>query len=134
MENNIPAGFRFICPDDCGNAPKKTLLRDITRAAVQADFDFVKEHIADSVVWDIIGDQKIEGLQSFMDTLRQMHAKPALELEIRHLITHGKTGAVSGTVKYEEGSRSFCDVYVFNNSSKTAKIKEVTSYMIELQD
>jgi hypothetical protein len=125
--------IRLICPEDCGNAPRKALLRDFTFAAVRQDLDFIMKHLADSVVWEIAGKQQTVGQASFADAIRQWHAKPAVLLEIRHIITHGRTGAVSGVVTYDGSSRSFCDVYEFAGASRTAKLKKMTSYIIDLE-
>lgn len=134
MDNGKPAGIRVICREDCGNAPRKTLLRDFTLAAVSGDIAYLMKHLADSIVWEIAGKRKIVGQASFADAVRELHAKPPVELEIRHIITHGRTGAVSGVAKYADGSRSFCDVYAFAGAGKNAGIKEITSYIIELTE
>jgi len=132
MENRNPAGIRVICPDDCGNAPKKAQLRDFTMAAVQGDIAYVMGCVSDNVEWEVAGGRKTVGKTGFAETVRQLHDRPAVELEIRHILTHGKTGAVSGVVKYADGGhRSFCDVYVFAGSAKDAKIRGITSYVID---
>jgi hypothetical protein len=124
--------IRLICPEDCGNAPRKVMLRDFTLAAVRGDTAYMLKHVADSIVWEIAGNRKVVGQASFADAMRELHARPADLLEIRHIITHGRTAAVSGVVKYGSGSRAFCDVYEFAGSAKTAGIKSITSYIIEL--
>ena len=132
MQSLGPSGFRVICPEDCGNAPKKAQLRDFTAAAVQGDLHRVLAHISDRIEWEITGSGKFAGKEQFAEAQRQMHGKPAAELEIRHILTHGKTGVVNGAVKYADGKkRSFCDVYVFTGSAKDAKIREIVSYVID---
>jgi len=132
MQSQGPSGFRIVCPEDCGNAPKKKQLRDFTAAAVQGDAAFVTACVSDHVEWEVAGARKITGKARFAEALREMHDRPVSELEIRHILTHGKTGAVSGIVKYADGGqRSFCDVYVFAGSAKDAKIREIVSYVID---
>jgi hypothetical protein len=54
-------------------------------------------------------------------------------LTIRHIATHGKAGAVDGTVRLENGKlRAFCHMYEFSNSKGSA-IKEITSYFIDIE-
>jgi hypothetical protein len=54
------------------------------------------------------------------------------EVRIDNIITHGDTGVVNGWAKMKEGNAyAFCDVYKFNGHSKGAKIREITSYIIE---
>lgn len=134
MIHDRPDGIRFNCPEDCGNAPRKTMLRDFTLAAVSGNIDFITKHAAESIVWKIAGSAKFVGLAPFADAMRELHGRQAIELEIHHIITHGRTGAVSGTVTYADGGRAFCDVYEFAGASKTAKIREITSYIIELSE
>jgi hypothetical protein len=52
------------------------------------------------------------------------------ELRIDHIITHGYTAALHGTMAYGGKRRWFCDVYVFDGASKHAKIKEMITYAI----
>jgi hypothetical protein len=57
----------------------------------------------------------------------------ALELNISNIMTHGSTGAANGILIFENNkSYAFCDVYIFSSAAKNAKIKEITSYVIEV--
>lgn len=123
--------LKIICQEDCGNAPKKLVLRDFNIAFAKCDADFILESISEEVVWNMIGDKCIFGKDNMSKELNELTNK-AVELHLNNIITHGKTGAVNGTLKFGNGkSYSFCDVYLFSSAGKNAKIKEITSYVIE---
>lgn len=45
----------IICAEDCGNAPKKELLRAFNVAFVCNDIGFITEHIIEDIQWNFIG-------------------------------------------------------------------------------
>lgn len=117
------------CPIDCGNAPRKQVLRDLNIAFAQGDVDAVLDMVRDNIVWNIVGERRIEGIDEMRSALNAMKEVEAKELHIHHIITHGSEAALHGTITMADGSRwAFCDVYVFAGFSKTAKLKEITSY------
>ncbi|MBN2118584.1 MAG: hypothetical protein JW730_18565 [Anaerolineales bacterium] len=89
--------------------------------------------MTDDIRWNIVGDQLVEGKDSLAKVLGRMKDEKVAELSIRHIATHGKAGAVDGTVILEDGkTRAFCDVYEFNGAKGTA-VKEITSYGIDIR-
>jgi hypothetical protein len=123
---------RIIVEEDCGNAPKRVLLRDFNIAFAERDADSFLRHLTDTIRWTTMGEQVIEGREQVARALEQMKQRATVELVIDTIITHGPTGAVNGTVTLEDGSRyAFCDVYRFS-SGKETKIKEITSYVIKI--
>lgn len=129
-ENNV---LTIHCPDDCGNAPKKAMLKEFNIAMAKKDLDAITDMISDQVSWNLIGDKIIQGKEAFTETLKQRELNKISVLSINTIITHGNAGSVNGTYIIENGkSYSFCDVYKFTSSSKQAKIKEISSYVIEV--
>src|SRR5690625_6136494 len=120
-----------ICAEDCGNAPKKLVFRDFNIAFARSDKLYILEQISDDIVVHIVGSKKIIGKDQFYKKLNKMKLKKAIEIEINHIITHGNTAAANGVIRYKAGDYSFCDMYLFNSFRKNAKIKEITSYIIE---
>ncbi|HEU5138658.1 MAG TPA: hypothetical protein VFT51_01700 [Bacillales bacterium] len=58
--------------------------------------------------------------------------KRGTESELHNIITHGRVGSVNGALIFKNQKRlAFCDVYQFTSAGKKAKIKEITSYVIE---
>ena len=119
--------------EDCGNAPKKIVLRDFNIAFAKHDRDFLLANITDHVRWTMVGDKVVEGKEHFSQALEQMAQREAVELTLVNILTHGASGAVDGTIMLKDGSRyDFCDVYQFSSNAKDAKIKAITSYVIQI--
>ncbi|MBD1383324.1 nuclear transport factor 2-like protein [Metabacillus arenae] len=131
--NSEYSDLKVICADDCGNAPKKVLLKELTIAFTKNDIDFITKVISDNVCWDMIGDKMIQGKDNLVEMLKQKKIRTVTEIHISNIITHGSTGAVNGTLIFEnKKSYAFCDVYNFTSAGKHAKIKEIASYVIKI--
>ena len=115
---------------DCGNAPKKGFLKEINIAFAKGNLDFLTESVTDKIVWNIIGNKKIEGKENFTEVLEKMEKEKASELILDRILTHGKEGAVSGIIKMQNGKKyAFSDFYEFSGAKGT-KVKSITSYVI----
>lgn len=126
--------FSVICPIDCGNAPKKQLLKDFTIALLQNQLDYCYEWITDNIVWELVGDKRLEGKKEWLAFFEETNYRGIQELHIHNIITHGNTASLNGTIYFDNGQKiAFCDVYNFSGFGKKAKIKSVTSYVIPLQ-
>ena len=124
---------KVICSEDCGNAPKKALLKEVHIAFAEHDTAFILENVTDDIRWHIIGDKLIQGKSEVAAALETMKDEKVEELTINNIITHGKTAAVNGSTTLASGRTvAFCDVYGFDGHGKNAKIKEITSYVIAL--
>ncbi|KDE59678.1 hypothetical protein EL22_18995 [Halostagnicola sp. A56] len=122
-------------PEDCGNSPKKALLRDFNVAFAEGDEEFILETVSDDIEWTSVGERQRYGTGDLASALEEMEESDVAELTIDHVITHGATGAVDGTVTMEDGSAyAFCDVYEFTNTGSNAAIRTMTSYVIEVGD
>ena len=124
---------KIIISEDCGNSPKNIFVQELTIAFAKRDSKFILSHVTDNIRWNLIGDQLIEGKDRLAEALDNMKKDIVEVLNIRHIATHGKAGAVDGTLRLENGRlRAFCDVYGFSNS-KGSVVKEITSYVIDIQ-
>lgn len=118
---------------DCGNAPKREFLKDLNIAFVENNIDYLTESVTDDIVWNMIGENVIEGKADFVSALEQMQEVTPTELVITKVITHGREGAVNGTITMSDGKRyAFADVYEFSGAKGT-HIKSIESYVIEIQ-
>ncbi len=104
-------------------------------AFAKSDMDYIIANVTDEIIWNIVGDKIIRGKEAFIQEIKAMENENAAELKINHMITHGKTAAVDGIMKMTDQSGNikiyaFCDIYLLNGF-KDAKIKEMTSYIIE---
>lgn len=125
--------LKISVDEDCGNAPKRILLRDFEIAFAQNDVAHLLEQVAADIHWNRVGDKVIEGTEAMAAEIARMQLSKATELTLTNIITHGKIGAVDGTLKFEDGSSyAFCHVYSFSSNAKNAKIKAITAYVIAL--
>ncbi len=112
---------------------KEKLLRELNEAYANNDSDYIIENVTDDIQWDIIGDRLIKGKENFMKAITEMAGDTPYQLTISHIITHGDSAAVDGTMKTPDGNTyAFCDIYKFSGF-KNAKIKKMTSYAIHVK-
>lgn len=109
------------------------MLQELNDAFAKSDTDTILEMVTDTIRWNIIGEQSVEGKEAFREMLISMQGSEPLELTIHNIITHGKSAAVNGEMKMpgENKAYAFCDVYKFSGF-KNPKISEMTSYAIEV--
>lgn len=123
---------KIVSGPNCGNSPKMEFLKEFNIAFAKGDVKFLTESVTDEIVWNIIGDRKIEGIEKFAVELEKMKEVEATELILNQILSHGKEGATNGIMKMENGKKyAFSDFYKFH-SSKAAKVKSITSYVIEI--
>lgn len=113
-----------------GHSPKKEFLKELNIAFAKGDAAFIVNNVNDSIVWNIVGDKKIEGKDNFIKEMEIMKDYVADELTIHNIITHGAEGAVNGEMKMNGKKYAFCDIYQFTSAGKSI-IKSMTSYVIE---
>ncbi|GIO97082.1 hypothetical protein J14TS5_21680 [Paenibacillus lautus] len=127
--------FLITCEEDCGNAPKKELLKKLHIALAGMDAQFMNENFTDGIQMNYVGERIIQGKDQVIESLCQVKYGKTAELHIHHLITHGSTGAAEGILVFDDRKRlAFCNVYRFSSSAKIAKIKKITSYIIPLSE
>lgn len=123
---------KIISSPNCGNSPKMEFLKKVNIAFAEGNVEFLTECVADDIVWNIIGDKKIEGIDQFMGEIEIMKSKKATELMINQILSHGKEGASNGIMKMQNGKQyAFSDFFVFKNTKSTV-LKSITSYVIEI--
>lgn len=124
---------KIIIGEDCGNSPKNFFLQKLTIAFAKGDAKSILRKVTEDIRWNIVGDRVIQGQANFAEALERMRADKASELTIHHIATHGKSGAVDGTRKPNNGRvHAFCDVYEFKDAKGTC-VKAITSYVIEIE-
>jgi hypothetical protein len=122
--------IKITVPEDCGNAPKKRILRDFNIFLIIKDYTTLIENIADDITWNIIGDEVIEGKSEFINKIDELYKDKITELLIYDIITHGYVASAHGKVIGTNEHLHFCHIFKFTGASKTAKIKKITSYII----
>ena len=123
---------KIIASPNCGNSPKMEFLKQFNIAFAEGDIAFLTKKVTDNIVWNIIGDKKIEGIEAFTEELEKMRSVRATELKLDQILSHGKEGAANGIMIMENSNQyAFSDFYVFQ-SAKGEKIQAITSYCIKL--
>jgi hypothetical protein len=108
-------------------------VQNLTIAIVKCDSKFLLDNVTDDIRWNRVGSMIVEGKDNFAEALKKLKEDKAAQLTIHHVATHGKAGAVNGTIKSKNGTtHAICDVYEFSNSKGDA-VKEITSYVIEIK-
>jgi hypothetical protein len=116
---------------DCGNAPKKALLRDYVVALAERNVADMLAVAAEEVEWEVVGRWRTrkDGFESAIDRLL---AGDVVSLTLHSVITHGDEGCVTGVMEMTDGRAvRFCDVYQFTGHSKAAKLKTITSFVAD---
>lgn len=121
---------KIIESGDCGNSPKNRFAQDLSIAIARRDTAYLLEVASDDVSWNIIGLPLIEGKAALAQRIEtESHVD---ELIIDRVLTHGKAGAVNGTVKYADGKAAgFCDVFGFGNAKGT-RVQTISTYRVNL--
>ena len=124
---------KIISSPNCGNSPKMEFLKDFNIAFAKGNIEFIVDSVTDDIVWNIIGDKKIEGKEKLTVELEKMKPEKVSEIVLEQILSHGKEGAASGIMKMQDGKKyAFSDLYVFQGAKGT-KIKSMNSYVIEIQ-
>ncbi len=110
------------------------MLLAFNEAFAKSDITFIEGRVTDDIRWHMIGDRIIDGKEQFLEALQDMAMDEPMKLTVDHIITHGKSAAVNGTMTVPGSGTvvAFCDIYTFNGF-KNPKIKEMTSYGIEVK-
>lgn len=115
---------------DCGNSPKMAFLKEFNIAVAEQDRKFLMESVSDTIIWDIVGDKKIEGKENFAKELEKI--KKIAELTLLQILSHGKEGSANGLIKQQDGEEyAFSNFYKFIGA-KGSLIKSITTYLIKL--
>lgn len=123
---------KIISSPNCGNSPKMEFLKQFNIAFVERNVAFLTENVTDDIVWNMIGDKKLEGIKAFTEELEKMQSVKASKLILNQILSHGKEGAANGVMTMENGKQyAFSDFYMFQ-SAKGEKLKAITSYCLEV--
>lgn len=125
----------IVCQEDCGNAPKKLQIRDFNVAVAEGNAAAIEQHLSEDAIWHLYepgNQQHLEGRKAVLTEHVDNRTIAPREVLIEHILTHGKAGSANGIItSQDENVYVFCDVYIFTSHAKSAKIKEITSYIIE---
>jgi SnoaL-like domain len=130
--SSLPRMVELRMAPDCGNAPKRALLRDYAVALADRNLADMLSVVSDDVEWEVVGSRRT-GKDGFSGTVDRLLAGEVADLTLHSVLTHGDEGCVTGVMRMTDGRRiRFCDVYKFTGHSKSAKIKTITSFTVEV--
>lgn len=125
---------KITISEDCGNAPKKQLIKDFNIAFAKGDTATILNYFADDIHWEMIGGDTWDGKEAVKAALKTMNGGEASELIIDNIVSHGDRCAANGSISYPDGSTiAYCDMYTFSGHAPDAKIKTLIAYAIELK-
>ena len=118
---------------DCGNSPKNTLLEDLTIALAKRDTRFLMGVLTEDVRWNVVGRRVVEGRRALVEAIDESGRRDTVaKIAIAHVVSHGRAGAVDGTMQIAKRTVAFCNIYDFG-SAKGTTVKTITTYAIERQ-
>ena len=122
---------RIVCAEDCGNSPRRLLLKKVLTALAKGESAFALKNMTEDVVWIRPGEKAVSGKDAVGKLLEQRKREAKAVLVIDNIITHGPSGATNGAITLANGrSYAFSHVYRFN-AAADARIKLLTEYLIE---
>lgn len=115
---------------------KELFFQKINEAFAKSDTRFFKDNITQDIKWTAVGFPPIEGKDAFIKAMQGMEIPQGMELFLNHIIIQGDAASVDGVIKIKdqwgkENRFAFCDIYVLDGR-KESKVKEITSYVIEI--
>src|SRR5690606_38780372 len=124
--------MKISFPNDCGNAPKKIIIKDLIVALAEGKLSEADQYLADDLNWEIKGSGDSITNKAGLSSMMQFTAPSSIaELSIKSIITHGRDAAAEGIYVLEDGTRlAFCHIYQFNGFAKSAQVKHISSYII----
>lgn len=109
---------------DCGNSPKNKMVEDIGIALERRDTEFLSSILDSEAVWSYLNSTTTKA-ENILDTLSTLDKPAALNMD--HVMSHGKVGAVNGGSERDTGKQRFCHVIEFT-STKCNRVKRIESY------
>jgi hypothetical protein len=112
---------------DCGNSPKNQFVEALTIALAKGSRRALWKMLAVDVEWCVAGGPVFHGIETVAQVAEQ---GGIAELIIDTVITHGRSGAVSGTRRMTDGREiAFCFVFEFT-SAKGDRVGRLVEYRI----
>jgi hypothetical protein len=96
------------------------------------DTALVLDCLTDDVYWEQVGQGSADHKTDVKTFLNEMLSSSVKEMTLTTLITHGDAGSVNSTMTLVDDKRyGFCHIFTFTSHGKNAKLKQITSYVIQ---
>ncbi|MGO1480005.1 MAG: hypothetical protein ACTHWF_02665 [Brachybacterium sp.] len=110
-------------PEDCGNSPRMTIVADIAAAWANGEEATVREWLRGDAVWTLVGSDS-PAADGYVPT-----PVDADSGEILTVLNHGRLAACDGYVVSGGERIDFCHMIRFAGTTKTAKVREIRTYL-----
>lgn len=122
--------MKIELPSDCGNAPRITIVSDFVVAWASGDIAAMSPWLADGVSWSMIGAGSHHGPDAAREVVPTITPD---RIVIASVITHGRLASCDGFFEDATTRVDFNHAFRFSNTTKTGRVAEVRSYLIESQ-
>ncbi|MFS0562863.1 hypothetical protein AB1K91_19285 [Terribacillus sp. 179-K 1B1 HS] len=116
----------------CGNSPKSELIRQLTIAAFQQQYQQLEKLLAPDCKLEIAGAEAYIGSATIVPMLSSLEGVTAVH--IANAFTHGKQGAVNGFFKMDTQSYAFAVIFTFASAGKNAKVQSISCYVTKTRN
>jgi hypothetical protein len=119
---------RITLPSACGNSPRITIVGELVARWANRDAEAPAVRAAEDVRWTI------DGREAGHSPGAVEHAfpdGPVDLLEVASIITHGRLASCDGIIESSSGRLSFSHVFRSAGASRTTRITEVRSYVVD---
>jgi hypothetical protein len=125
---------RITLSGQCGNSPKNELIERLTVALAIGDEEVLMRSCTDDLRWRVVGGTALQGREQIATMLRTAADRPPRALSISQVLSHGRSGAVSGSIVTPSGiTREFCHVFEFSGAKGT-QVRSTTTYIIDVAE
>ena len=115
---------------DCGNSPKNLFVQELSISLALGQLREVEAGIAAGCTWSQVGEGRVEGAAGILRRLADRSRPHPEAVHIQRVLTHGKSGAVHGSLEFAGGERDeFVDLYEFT-SVRGAQVCSITTFRV----
>lgn len=123
--------MKVTTPSDCGNVPRLLIVADIAQHWAAGDTEALELWLTEDAQWAVVGGETVTGRT---EAAQQRPPVDPQRLEIITVITHGRLASCDGVLDDGERTYAFSHVLRFAGTTKTAKVAEIRTYLIEQID
>jgi hypothetical protein len=113
----------------CGASRTDKLLESFVVALAHADRVRMYDLLTDDVTWQQIGSQPVVGREAVCRAITRYG--PASAVQIEHIVSNARSGAVNGVVEFRRKQRAFCHVFELQGTKET-RISAICAYSIAM--
>lgn len=115
------------------NLTNKEILTKANAFVTAGDHESFLAHCTDGVVWDFVGDKKLQGKDAVRQYMKETYIEPP-QFDVEHLFAEGNFVTAVGTISLKDNggkttTYSYCDIWRFRND----KLAELKAFVIEIK-